>query len=529
MKPLFWIVLLSQLAACASHPGPAPTAKDSPVFDILVVGGTVYDGGLAAGVVGNIGIRDGYIATLHADADAKARTIIDASDLIVVPGFIDPHTHAGADLLDPERNSNLNYLMQGVTTVFIGNDGGGLPGGATVLASFENQGIGTNLAFFSGHGSIREAVMGRDDRAPNAAELTAMQERVAADMELGALGLSTGLYYVPGTYAGTDEVVALAKVAAAAGGVYDTHIRDESNYNIGVLGAIAETIEIAQRAAIPVNISHIKALGQDVWGQSADMIALIDAARAEGALVTANQYPWRASGTRLSAALIPRWALAGSKQEVANRLVDPDQGPRIRAAMSANLKRRGGPASQLITGPGSPYQGKSLSEIAAEQNVDPITVAVEIIMSEDPPIASFVMQEDDILRLAVQPWVMTGSDGSPGHPRKFATYPKAWQQLVTTGLLTTEQFVHRSSGQVAHTFGLCKRGYLKPGYSADIAIIDPAGFIANASYQAPTKLSAGVHYLIVNGVVAIDEQHYAGELPGQVLRHHGCDTSVARD
>ena len=514
MRKAFLISCLLGLCACA--PATAPR------YDVLIVGGKVYDGSLEPGRVRNIGIVGVRIQTLDAAADADALVRIDAQDLIVTPGFIDPHTHATRGLRNPLKKANLNYLKQGVTTVFIGNDGAGVSNRDDTLATFSTEGIGSNVAFFSGHGAIRRQVMGSENRAPTTNELAAMKERVAADMELGAVGLSTGLYYVPGNYATTDEVIALASVAEGYGGVYDTHLRDESSYDIGLLAAIDETIAIARSTGIPVHISHIKALGQDVWGQSEAIIGLIDAARAEGLSVTANQYPWRASGTRFSNALIPRWALADSKEHMLERLADAETGAGIRDEMRANLRRRGGADAMLVTTAESRWRGQTLTEIAAQMEIEPIEAAIRVVLAEDPSIASFVMNSDDIARLAQQPWVMTGSDGSPGHPRLYGTYPKAWQDFVATELLSIPQFVHRSAGLVADTFSLCGRGYLREGYIADIAVIDPASYTAHADYVHPTELSEGVRYLLVNGAMVIANDDYTGALPGQILRRQDC-------
>lgn len=513
IKVVSLLFLVSALGACE------PAAQ---TFDTLIVGGTIYDGSLGDGREGNIGIRDGRITTLDAASDALADLVIDASGLIVVPGFIDPHTHAMPHLSSREHNANLNYLAQGVTTVFVGNDGGGLPGREKVLTEMQQRGIGSNVAFFSGHGAIREEVMGSDNRAPTAAELHAMQTRVADDMTQGALGLSTGLYYVPGNYATTDEVIALARVAAEHGGVYDTHLRDESSYNIGLLAAVEETIAIARAADIPVHISHIKALGKDAWGQARAVIELIDDARTEGLSVTANQYPWQASGTRFSAALIPRWALAGDEDDLLARLDDTETGPRIREEMHANLGRRGGSDALLVTAASSRWHGDTLADIATQLELGPVEAAIAVVLSENPSIASFVMRPEDIALFAVQPWVMTGSDGSSGHPRLYGSYPKAWQDFVAGGLISISQFVHRSSGLVADTFTLCERGYLREGHVADVAIIDPAEFVANASYEQPTLLADGVRYLLISGVLTIDDRQYTGALPGRVLRHGDC-------
>lgn len=298
------ILLTTLIVGCA----PATDDADGP-YDVLIVNGTVYDGTLTPARNVNIGIIGDRIASVDAAADAQADLVVDAGGRAVVPGFIDPHTHAGDDLLSQEHKVNANYLMQGVGTVFIGNDGRGLVDREEKVALMQQQGIGTNVAYFTGHGTAREAVMGLENRAPTDAELQTMREFVEADMRGGALGLSSGLFYTPGSYAETGEVIELARVAAEFGGVYDSHMRDESSYNIGVVGSIRELIEIGEAANIPVHAAHLKALGRDVWGQSGDIVAAVEAARERGVKVTADQYPWRASGTSLGSSLIPGWEI----------------------------------------------------------------------------------------------------------------------------------------------------------------------------------------------------------------------------
>ncbi len=506
------ISLLGALFACT------PAAdEESGHYDVLIVNGTVYDGTLNAASSTSIGIIDDRIASVAAASDAEADLVIDAGGKVVVPGFIDPHTHAGEDLLAPERKTNANYLMQGVTTVFIGNDGRGLVDRAAKVALMREQGTGTSVAYFTGHGSARQAAMGLENRAPTEEELQAMRDYVEADMRSGAIGLSTGLFYTPGSYSETGEVIELAKVAAAYDGVYDSHLRDESSYNIGVLGSIRELIRIGEEASIPVHAAHLKALGRDVWGQSGDIIALVAAARERGVEVTADQYPWRASGTSLSSSLIPGWVKADSEEAMFERLANADLQDRIREEMEGNLWRRGGEESLLITGE-SEWRGKTLQEIAAQMETDPIAAAIEVVRSGNPSVASFNMNLADIDALAIQPWVMTGSDGSEGHPRKFASYPKAYQEMVVgKSLFPMERYVYRSSGLVADSFYLCDRGYIKEGLKADIAIIDLDNFRPVADFQNPTELATGVTDMLINGRLVITNSNLTGTLPGEVI------------
>ena len=508
------------VAASLSATSCEPTA---PNYDLLIRNGLVYDGSLQAGRVSDIGIVGDRIVALDVADDADATRVIDASGKLLMPGFIDPHTHATNSLPESEADAKLNYLTQGVTTVFIGNDGDGIENRVKALEVIEKKGTGTNVAFLAGHGQIRESVMNLEDRAPTADEMATMKALLADDMQAGAFGLSTGLYYSPGSYSETDEVIELAKVAAEYGGIYETHMRSEGAYGDGLLAAVEESIRIGREASIPVHISHIKALGQPVWGQGADIIRLVEAAREEGIKVSANQYPWRASGTRFSNALIPRWAAADSKEKMNERLANSETGRRIRDEMLVNLGFRGGPDAMLVTAADSIWRGQTLTEIATALETDPIEAALQVVLGGDPSIASFVMNGNDMEALAVQPWVMTGSDGSSGHPRLYGTYPKGWDDLVRGEKMSIAAFVHRSSGLVAETFGLCDRGFIRKDYVADIAIIDADHFKSNATYESPTEYSDGVEYLLINGAIVIDNNNYNANLPGKLLRRHDCN------
>ena len=512
------LIAVTMVSACTPEPAPVH-------YDVLIVNGTVYDGSLTEPRVLSIGIVDDRIASMDASADAAANTVIDATGLTIVPGFIDPHTHAEADIFSTPGNVNPNYLAQGVTTVFIGNDGRGITDREQDLALLDDQGVGTNIGWFSGHNTAREYVLGLENRAPTDDELERLQAFVEADMQAGALGLSTGLFYRPGSYANTEEVIALARVAARYDGVYDSHLRDESSYNIGLLGATGEAIRIAEEAGLPLHIAHLKALGRDVWGQSGDIIGLVAAARERGVVVTADQYPYRASGTRFNSALIPRWAMADSQAAMFERLANADLRDRIHEEMVQNLWRRGGADSLLVTGD-SEWRGMTLDEIATELDMGATDAAIEVVRSGNPSIASFNMNPDDISAIAIQPWVMTGSDGSHGHPRKYASYPKAYRDFVVdTSLMGMPQFVHRSSGLVADTFGLCDRGYLAEGKRADIAILELDRFRPVADFENPAELATGVVHLLVNGHAAIRDGEVTWRLAGQVIHRQNIECS----
>jgi N-acyl-D-amino-acid deacylase len=512
--------LIMSLLSCGSpDTPPAPAAL---ILDTLITGGLVYDGTDTPPRKTSIGIKNGRIAFIgdHGTMDIQAEHIIDATNYVVLPGFIDPHTHSLAELQSTSSNSNLNYLSQGVTTVFVGNDGDGSHQVDALANSLKSNGIGTNAAFLVGHGAVREAAMGGDNRPPSDAEMENMQSLVEQAMREGAYGLSSGLYYTPGNFAATEEVIELAKVAARYSGIYESHIRDESSYSIGLIAAVEETLEIGRQAALPVHIAHIKALGVDVWGKSDEVIQMINDARKSGQQVTADQYPWRASGTHLRNALVPRWALAGTFEQYQLRLRDEAQLPKIEKALAENLRRRGGPESLLIvTCPNPEFAGQTLAAISETLGLSPISAALHILRLGKSRVVSFNMNPEDISDFMQQPWAMTSSDGTDGHPRKYASFPKKYRDsVVEQKLLSMQAFVHRSSGLTADTFGVKNRGYLRSGYFADITVLDPNEFGPQADYLHWNSLSTGVKYLLVNGVPAIVEGDYNGALAGRPLR-----------
>lgn len=499
-------------------PGRAQTQQ----LDLLILHGKLVDGSGKKPRTADIGIRGDRIVFVGdaGKANLTAARIVDATGLVVAPGFIDSHTHTLNDLSDPSRKSNESYLMQGVTTVVTGNDGGSVLNIGETLRKWDEQGIGTNAILLTGHGTIRGRVLGPTDAQPNAAQLEEMKQMVARGMDEGAFGLSTGLYYAPGSYANTEEVIELSKVAAAKGGIYDTHMRDESSYSIGLLGSIKETIRIGREAKIPVHISHIKALGPEVWGQSKQAIEVIKKARAAGLEASACQYPYTASGTSLQASLIPRWAEIGGRAELLKRIDDPQMRPRLLAEMEENLKRRGGAESLLVTdGRDGQLVGRKLSEIASARSKSAVETALELIRSGSIGVASFNMNEKDIERFMKQKFMMTCSDGSNGHPRKYGTFPRKLREYVYTRKLISLPFaVRNSSALTAETFRIPERGLIREGYFADVIVFDEKTVADRATYEQPELLSVGMKYVIVNGKIAVENGAYTGALAGRALR-----------
>lgn len=525
MKSALWRPLAASGLSVALGLIAANLAAEPPTaFDLLITGGTIYPGE-AAPFTGDVAITGDRIVYVGPKANGRAARVIDARGLIVAPGFIDPHTHAGDALASPDPAARLvlPFLTQGVTTAFIGVDGGGsaevartLGTGGSATSAATDHGI--NFATYVGFGAIRSAVVGNDDRAPTDTELERMKSLVAKAMCEGALGLSTGLFYAPQSFAKRDEVVALVRVAAEAGGIYDSHIRDEASYTIGLMGAVDETLAIGREAGIPVHFAHIKALGVDVQGQAPAVIARIESAQSAGQQVTADQYPWSASGTRLSAALIPRWAQDGGRTAMLARIQDGATLERMRPEIVDNLRRRGGPKAILITSGPSAFAGKTLEAIAKERNLDPVAVAIEILQQDEAGIASFNQSEEDIAAFMRRPWVVTSSDASEGHPRYYASFARKYSTYVRERqVIDLRTFIAASTIRTASMFKLAGRGELKPGAFADVIAFDPARFAPRADYARPNLFSQGMNIVVVNGQLAIEDGAATGRAAGRPL------------
>ncbi|WP_375289502.1 amidohydrolase family protein [Qipengyuania sp.] len=519
--------LVALLSGCATQPlAQTRSAASVAPAAVLIEGGTIYDGGEGPPFVGDVALRGDRIVYVGPPRSIEARQTVNARGMIVTPGFIDPHTHADVFLRSASRSQRVNaaWLNQGVSTVVIGVDGGGTPEVADDAAKLTEAGVGTNVIPFVGFGAIRGRVLGSQSRAPDRQELAEMKRLVAKAMCEGARGLSTGLFYTPQSFATTEEVIAVAKEAARRGGIYDTHQRDESSYSIGLLGSVEEALRIGREAGMPVHFAHIKALGVDVQGYAPQLIAMIEAARRNGSEVTADQYPWLASGTSVEASLLPGWALAGGREALAKRLADPAQRRRIEEAMTESLRRRGGASSMLLTALNQPWTGKTLAQMADVWEVSPIDAAVRIIQAgldkggSGGDVASFNMAERDVELLMQQPWVITSSDGSNGHPRMFATYPEKYRKYVREKhTIDLGRFVRQSTGQVADIYKIDGRGYLKPGNYADVLVFDPDEFAPRADYLKPRELSVGVKALFVNGTMAVKDSSATGAAAGKVL------------
>ena len=493
--------------------------------DVLLRGGTIHDGSGAEGTVGDVALQgDKIVAVGRFDVGKVGRTI-DCTGLVVAPGFIDLHTHSDHVADKPANRPNLNYLMQGCSTVVTGNCGGGKLDVAKFYDKVDQGGTGSNVIHLIPHGGIRRKAMGTEDRLPTPEELENMKRLVGAEMKAGAWGMSTGLIYTPSAYAKTEELIELAKVVAAQGGIYVSHIRDEGK---GLLEAVEETIRIGREAKVPVHISHFKVVGKPNWGLVRKAVEMIEEARKAGVVATAEQYPYIATSTSLLATLFPVSKIPGGRSNLAKRMADdPELEKTVRGVVSGKLA-----ASQRVMIAACKkhpdYVGKGIREIAAEKNVDVIDLILETQFDGGASVVNSALSEDDVRWVMQVPWVATGSDGSAKipnpklcpHPRNFGTFPrKVGRYAIREKVISLPQAIRSCTGLSADILGLSDRGYLRPGTVADVLVFDPEEFIDLATFESPQQYSTGVRYLFVAGQAAIDDGQRTEQLPGRAIRH----------
>lgn len=489
--------------------------------DILIIDGLVYNGLDRMPNGTNIAIKNDRIIFIgnKEASHFKAKKTIHAQGMIVSPGFIDPHTHADRELKDPELSHNQPFLFQGITTVVVGNDGDSFFPSSEYKTKYESHGIGTNAIMLVGHSTVREQVMGKSDRKATEKEILQMQDLIQQEMDAGAFGISTGLFYAPGSYSNTDEVVALAKTVAKNKGIYDTHLRDESSYTVGLVPAIEEAIEIGRQAKLPIHISHIKCLGVDVWHQSNAIIELIKRAQLEGIEITANQYPYDASATGLKAAVVPRWAESGGKDSLFIRYGDKGLRASILEETERNITRRGGPEKLLIVkSDDAIIVGKNLLEISKIFKVSPQEAVYKVLKKGYVRVASFNMIKEDIQNFMRQSWVVTGSDGNTGHPRKYGSFPRKYRKYVKQdSIIDIVSFINNSTSKTAEIFKIRNRGRLQEGYYADVIVFNPKTFQDKADYTDSFQFSEGLEYSIINGKISIEKGAFTNQFNGKVL------------
>lgn len=508
----------------------APAGSQEAPFDILIRGGTVVDGSGSPGFRADVGIRGGRVAEVAPDgiAPEEAREVLDAEGLIVSPGFIDNHAHAQLSIREYPLAEN--FLRQGITTLLASLHSGDQPWPLDrYIASLE---VAPNVGFFAGHTWVRKQVLGLEDREPTAVELEEMKRLVEETMQHGALGLSTGLLYVPANYARTEEVVELAKVAARYGGIYVSHMRDEGR---GLVESTDELIRIAREAAIPAQIQHHKAMGVAQWGQSVRTLAMIDEARANGLDVKHDLYPYTAASTG-SSVLFPPWALAGGAGALAARLEDPGTRGRIEAGIADRMRQEwtGDDLSRIqfrVIRSMPDYNGRTLADLAADRGL-PNTVEAGVQLVIELQLAGgfsaiyHVMDEADLERIMRHPQAMFETDGdSVGlgrgypHPRSYGTFPRILSRYVREkGVLTLEEAIHKMTSMPAMQFGQDDRGLVQAGKFADLTVFDENTVQDRATYTDPHHYSVGIVHVLVNGVPVIRNGSLTGAKPGTVLR-----------
>ncbi len=517
-----WVVLAAVVLLGAA----APVKGEQPVkADVVLKGGTVVDGTGAPGRKADVAIRGDRIVAVGTFEVEPGAKVIDATGLIVAPGFIDLHTHSDPGIAQPRTRANRNYQAQGVTTIVTGNCGGGVLDVGKYLDSIDEHGAGTNVIHLIPHGTLRASIFGNAERPPSTDELEKMKALVEKGMKAGAWGMSTGLIYLPGRYAKADELIELAKVIARFGGIYASHIRNEGT---GLLRSIDEAIAIGRGAGLPVHVSHLKASGKAAWGLTRAACERIAEERKAGLAITADQYPYVASSTKLAAMVVPHWAIQGTAEDFARIADDPEQGARLRRETQEALDKRDGGASLRIArhAPRTSRVGRDLVAIAKDEGTTPLEVVIDIQRHGGAQVISFGMSEDDVRDVMRHDWVATASDGSshlPGgqdrpHPRSYGTFPRKLRYALDDRVITLEQAVRSCSGLPAEILRLPDRGMIRPGAFADVVVFDPATFRDAATFDHPTRYAQGVAHLFVNGKAVIAQGEPQEALPGRALR-----------
>jgi N-acyl-D-amino-acid deacylase len=535
----------------------------SQPFDTVIINGHIIDGTGSPWYSGDVGIRAGKIAAIGNLGDAQRNRTIDAHGMVVAPGFIDMLGQSELTILvDPRLPSK---IYQGITTEITGEGSSAAPQNDAIIradqsgydhyhitpdwrtfqqyfARLEKQGMGINLASYVGATQVRRMVLGHDDKQPTPAQLDQMKALVRQAMREGAVGLSTSLEYAPAPYAKTEELIALASEAGKFGGIYATHMRNESDV---ILPAIDEALRIGREGHLPVEIWHIKVAGKSNWGRMPEVVAKINAARAQGMDVTADSYAYTAWFNDFSA-FIPPWAHDGGNAKLIEHLKDPAMRARMRKDMMTassdwdnEWQEISGPEAVLIGVVQNPkllpLQGKTLAEVAKIQNKDPMDALFDLLIDDNAAtgVAVFCMSEPDVVLALQQPWVSFDNDSSGAspegilgqehpHPRAYGTFPRILRKYVREEKrLTLEDAIRKCSALPAQRMRLTDRGVLKVGMWADVVIFDPSTIHDLATFESPNQLSQGMEYVLVNGASVIDQGKMTGALPGKVLRGAG--------
>jgi N-acyl-D-amino-acid deacylase len=506
-----------------------PSAQTSS-YDLILRGGRVIDGTGSPWYRADIALKGDMIARIAPSITESATRVIELNGLAIAPGFIDIHTHARRGIFDVPTADN--YVRQGVTTLIEGPDGGSPVPLGPFLAKVGALGITPNFASFIGQGSVRSEVIGEVDRVATPEELDKMRTLVRQGMEDGALGLSSGLFYVPGTFTPTAEVVELAKVTGRLGGIYISHMRDEASK---VVDSVRETITIGEQGGLPTQVTHHKVVGKKYWGKSTETLRLIDEARARGVDATIDQYPYTASATSIGAALLPAWAQEGGRDAVLKRLKDADVRAKIKFETVAIIRdeRGGGDPKNVVVSScqfDPSLAGKNLAQITQGRGL-PVTLenaaetALWIVEQGGAQGIFHAISEEDLQRILVHPATMIGSDGeipifgrNHPHPRSYGTFARVLGVYVREKkLLPLETAVQKMSAFPAQRLGLADRGVLRQGLKADIAIFDPARVRDTATFEKPHSYAEGVTHVIVNGEVVFEQGTMTAARPGKIL------------
>jgi len=556
LQPL--ILLMCLLCTLVSTQGQQRAKSQPESFDIIIKGGTVYDGTGGPPAKADVGIKGDRIAAIGDLNRATAPAIVDAKGLAVAPGFINMLSHSESSFIADPRS--LSELKQGVTTQIFGELSMGPLNDEmkrrlreqqgdvkydiewTTLAEYlkylERRGISQNVASFIGAATIREYVIGLEDKPPTPAQLDQMRELVRREMEAGALGITTALIYPPAFFAKTDELIELCKVAAKYQGKYTVHMRSEGNQ---LIEGVQETMRIGREAGLPVEIYHLKALGEPNWPKMDQVIRMIGEARRQGVKISANMYTYTAGGTGLDAAM-PPWVFDGGREAAYKRLQDPAIRQKIADAIRTptneweNLYLAAGSPDRILlasfkTEKLKPFTGKTLAEVARLRGKDPVETIMDLVLEDRSRIGTiyFLMSEENVKKEIRQPWVSFGSDAasiapegvflkSAAHPRAYGNFARLLGKYVREEkVISLAEAVRRLSGLPATNLGLDHRGFLKPGMFADVVVFDPQTIADRATYDNPHQLAVGVRHVFVNGVQVLKDGEHTGAKPGKAL------------
>ncbi len=508
----------------------AISLAQGPSYDLVIRNARIVDGTGAPWYRGELAIRGHTIAAVAPRVDAGSARVIDAGGKVVAPGFIDIHTHARRGIFQVPTADN--YVRQGVTTLMEGPDGGSPVPLAPFLARLDALKKSVNIGSFIGQGSVRSEVMGDVDRKATPEEIAKMQTLVEDGMLDGAFGLSTGLFYVPGSFTPTAEVIELAKVAARYGGMHKSHQREES---IHLLDSVKETIAIGEGGGLPTQITHHKVIGKAHWGKSVETLRLIDEARARGVDVTSDQYPYTASSTSVASALLPAWALEGGRDQTARRLADPATRAKVRAGTIVAIRdARGGGDPKNVQFASCSFDaslnGKTLADLARQRGMEPTIenaadATLWLVEQGGCQGIFHAMSDEDVARILQHPATMIGSDGevptfgrANPHPRSYGTFARVLGVYVREKhVLTLEEAVRKMSSFPAARLRIPDRGILRAGMKADVVIFDPVSVRDTATFEKPHSYADGFSHVIVNGEVVFENGAVTAARPGRVL------------